>query len=152
MSIEPFFKKRSSLHVVFVKCLKLTYNREEFQVTQLKMPFFWHSKAQSKNKIMFRTLIFLYPCLPNFLVLFFNRKLKKEKITFVRVSKTNHDEYKINHFFTDSLLFSILFHHFSEKRLLQHVAYFSSSSFGIDHWWLVVIVVVQHLLTYIRFN
>ena len=66
---------------------------------------------------MFRTLIFLYPCLPNFQVLFFNRKLKrKKKITFVRVSKTNHDEYKINHFFTDSLLFSILFHHFFREK------------------------------------
>ena len=49
MSIEPFFKKRSSLHVVFVKCLKLTYNREEFQVTQLKMLFFFDTQKHRVN-------------------------------------------------------------------------------------------------------
>ena len=115
-----FLKRRSSLHVVFVKCLKLTYNRgEEFQVTQLKMRFFLDTQNHRVDLKFCFVQDFFYPCPP------LQQKIEKQKnITFVRVSKTNHDEYKINHFFTDSLLFSILFHHFSEKRLLQHVAYF----------------------------
>ena len=152
-----FLKRRSSLHVVFVKCLKLTYNRgEEFQVTQLKMRFFLDTQNHRVDLKFCFEQDFFYPCPPIFLVLLSNRKLKKTKYHICACIK-NQSWWIQNKslFYRLSFIFNFVPSFFREKTASACSIFFfsSSSSFGIDHWWLVVIVVVvQHLLTYIRFN